>query len=145
MPAEIWPEEGLDILLEIFPRGGTNLTTTYLSLFTAFTATTVGTGGQAADAYTEPSGGSYARQAIVSGSWGAIADVSTTGRKTTASQVTFPTATASWGAVNGFWLANQLSASGDKCIFAANFDDDTASTVNTNDVLKVTPAIQANH
>lgn len=142
--AEIWPDEGLDIVLEIFPRGGTNLTTTYLSLFTAFTASTVGTSTQTADSYTEPSGGSYARQSIVSGSWGAVA-AGSGGRKTTASQVTFPTATASWGTVNGFWLANQLSASGDKCLFAANFDDTTAVTINTSDIIRVTPTAQYNN
>ncbi len=141
--AEIWPDEGLDIVLEIFPRGGANLTSTFLCLFTAFTASTVGTASQAADAYTEPSGGSYARQTIVSGSWGAIA-AGTGGRKTTASQITFPTATAAWGTVNGFWLANQLSATGDKAIMAANFDDVTAVVVNTNDIIKVTPTAQAN-
>lgn len=142
--AEIWPDEGLDITLEIFPRGGSNLTTTYLTLFTAFTASSVGTAGQTADAYTEPSGGAFARQAIVSGSWGGIA-AGSGGRKTTASQVTFPTATAVWGTINGFWLANQSSASGDKALLACNFDDTTAVTVNTNDVIKVTPTMQANN
>ena len=142
--AEIWPDEGLDIVLEIFPRGGANLTSTFLTLFTAFSASTVGTAGQLADAYTEPSGGSFARQTIVSASWGAIA-AGTGGRKTTASQITFPTATASWGTINGFWLANQLSASGDKAIFAANFDDTTAVTINTNDIIKVTPTAQYNN
>jgi len=143
--AEIWPDEGLDIVLEIFPRGGTNLTTTYLALFTAFTATTVGSNSQAADLYTEPNFGSYARQSIAAASWGAIA-AGTGGRKTTAAQVTFPTASSnSASATNGFWLANQLSASGDKCLFAANFDDLTAVTINTNDIIKVTPTAQANN
>jgi hypothetical protein len=143
--AEIWPDEGLDIVLEIFPRGGTNLTTTYLALFTAFTGTTVGSSSQGADSYTEPNFGSYARQSIAAASWGAIA-AGTGGRKTTAAQVTFPTATGnSSSATNGFWLANQLSASGDKCIFAANFDDTTPVTVNTNDIIKVTPTAQANN
>lgn len=143
--AEIYPDEGLDIILEIFPRGGTNLTTTYLSLFTAFTASTVGSSSQGADSYTEPTFGAYARQSIAAASWGAIA-AGTGGRKTTAAQVTFPTATSnSASATNGFWLANQLSASGDKCIFAANFDDTTAVTVNTNDIIKVTPTQQANN
>jgi hypothetical protein len=142
--AEIFPDEGLDVILEIFPRGGTNLTTTYLALSTAFTASTVGSSSQAADTYTEPSGGAYARQSIAAAAWGAIA-AGTGGRKTTASQVTFPTATASWGTVNLFWLANQLSATGDKAIFAANFDDTTAVTINTNDVIKVTPTIQMNN
>jgi hypothetical protein len=143
--AEIWPDEGLDIVLEIFPRGGTNLTTTYLALFTSFTGTTVGTSGQAADTYTEPTFGSYARQSTAAASWGAIA-AGTGGRKTTAAQVTFPTATSnSSSATNGFWLANQLSASGDKAILAANFDDATPVTVNTNDIIRVTPTAQANN
>ncbi len=142
--AEIWPDEGLDIVLEIFPRGGTNLTQTFLTLFTAFSASTVGTAGQAADSYTEPSGGAFARQTITSGQWGAIA-AGTGGRKTTAAQITFPTATAVWGTINGFWLANQLSASGDKAVFAANFDDTTAVTINTNDIIKVTPTAQYNN
>lgn len=142
--AEIWPDEGLDIVLNIFPKGGTNLTSTFLALFTTFTASTVGTAGNPADSYTEPSGGSYARQTIVAASWGAIA-AGTGGRKTTASQITFPTATAAWGTVNGFWLANQLSASGDAALFAANFDDTTAVTINTNDVIKVTPTAQYNN
>lgn len=142
--AEIFPDEGLDIILEIFPRGGTNLSTTYLSLFTTFTASTVGTSSSVADGYTEPSGNAYARQSIAAASWGAIA-AGTGGRKTTAAQVTFPTATGSWGTVNGFWLANQSSATGDKCIFACNFDDTTAVTIATNDVIRVTPTIQYNN
>lgn len=143
--AEIFPDEGLDIILEIFPRGGTNLTTTYLALTTSFTASTVGTAGQVANDYAEPNFGAYARQAIVSGSWGSLA-AGTGGRKTTAAQVTFPTATSnSSSATNGFWLANQLSASGDKVIYAANFDDTTAVTVNSSDIIKVTPTLQANN
>lgn len=131
-------------MLEIFPRGGANLTTTYLSLFTSFSATTVGSASQAADTYTEPVGGSFARVAVAAADWGAIA-AGTGGRKTTAAQKTFPTATASWGTVNGFWIANQSSATGDKCIFAANFDDATAAPVNSGDVIKVTPTMQANN
>lgn len=144
--AEIWPDEGLDIVLEIFPRGGTNLTTTFLALFTAFTASTVGTAAQTGGAYTEPSysGTSYDRQTVVSGSWGAVG-AGTGGRKSTASQLTFKTAQASWGTVNGFWLANQAATSGNKCVMAANFDDTTAVTINTNDIIKVTPTIQYNN
>lgn len=143
--AEIFPDEGLDVILEIFPRGGANLTTTYLSLFTTFSASTVGSNSQAADAYTEPDFGSFARQAVLASDWAAIA-AGTGGRKTTAAQKTFPTATTNaTTTVKGFWLANQLSATGDKCIFAANFDDATAVSINTNDVIKVTPTMQANN
>lgn len=146
--AEIWPDEGLDIVLEIFPRGGANLTTTHLCLFTAFTATTVGTDTSTADSYTEPpTANAYARQSVANTAWGAIAESSPTGtgRKTTATQVSFPTATGAWGTVNGFWLANQASATGDKAIFAANFDDLTAISPQTGDVVRVTPTIQYNH
>ena len=144
--AEIWPDEGLNLVLNIFPRGGTNLTTTYLALFTAFTASTVGSDTSTADSYTEPGSGAYARQSIAAASWGAIADAAANaGRMTTAAQVTFPTATGSWGTVNGFWLANQLSATADTAIFAANFDDTTAVAIQTNDVIKVTPTIQYNN
>src|SRR5262245_37558557 len=108
--AEIWPSvagEGLDIVLGVFPKGGSNIATTYVGLFTAFTATTVGTEGQAQSAYTEVSGGSYARQAVASNSWGAqAAGNGSTGRKTTAGQLTFPTATAAWGTINGFFLSD---------------------------------------
>lgn len=143
--AEIFPDEGLDLILAIFPKGGTNLTTTYLSLFTAFSASTVGSNSQGADSYTEPDFGAYARQSIAAASWGALA-AGTGGRKTTAAQVTFPTATGNASATTkGFWLANQLSATSDICIFAANFDDTTAVQINTNDVIKVTPTMQANN
>lgn len=140
--AEIAPDEGLDLILTIFPMGGTNLTTTHVALFTSFTASTVGTAGQVADAYTEPTGGGYARQQLVAASWGAIA-AGTGGRKTTASQVTYGVASGDYSAnVNGFWIANQLSASGDKAIFAANFDDAAAVDVNSGDTIKVTAAFQ---
>lgn len=138
--AEIFPDEGLDLILTVFPKGGASPGNTFLALFTTYTASTVGTAASVANSYTQPSGGSYAKQTIVSGSWGAVA-AATTGRQTTAAQVTFPTAAAVWGTVNGFWLADILSDSGDKAYFAANFDDTTAVTLNTNDIIKVTPTI----
>jgi hypothetical protein len=143
--AEIFPDEGLDIILNIFPKGGTNLTTTYLGLFTSFTATTVGSASQTRSSYTESDYGAYARQSIAAASWGAIA-AGTGGRTTTAAQVTFPTATgAGTVSIKGFFLANQLSSTGDKCIFAANFDDNTAVSIATNDIIKVTPTVQYNN
>lgn len=143
--AEIWPDEGVDIVLEIFPRGGTNLTTTYLALFTAFTASTVGTASQTGGAYTEPNFGAYARQSITSGEWGSIA-AGTGGRKTAAAQKTFPTATSAASAsTNGFWVTNSTTTGNMKCIFAASFDDTTAVQINTNDVIKVTATAQANN
>jgi hypothetical protein len=142
--AEIFPNEGLDLILGIFPKGSATLGNTFLCLFdststaTGASASVAGNSASVANSYVEPSAGAYARQTIASGSWGSQTTTQS-GRGVTASQVTFPTATAGWGTIWGFWLANQASASGDTCIFAANFDDTTAITVNTNDIVKVTP------
>lgn len=142
--AEIWPDEGLDLVLGIFPKNGTNAATTYIGLFTAFTASTVGTAGQTRSAYTQVSGGAYAHQSIAASSWGSAA-AGSGGRQVVAGQVTFPTATAVWGTVNGFMLLNTSTAAAGSVYMACNFDDTTAVTINTNDVIKVTPTIQYNN
>jgi len=140
--AEIWPDEGLDQVLSYFPRSGTSLpANTWIGLFTAFTASTVGTNTDTRASYTEPGSGAYARQTISSASWGAQA-AATGGRKSTAGQVTFPTATASWGTINGFFIANSLTVG--SLYFAANFDDTTAVPIQSNDIIKVTPTVQYN-
>lgn len=149
--AEIWPGsatltgEGLNLVItNSFPRATTSPGTTYLALFTAFTATTVGSRDQGRAAYTEPSGGAYARQSVANTSWAAPAEYATNqGRQTTAAQVTFPTATATWGTVNGFFLADASTVG--NLYFAANFDDTTAVTINTNDIIKLTPTIAYGH
>jgi hypothetical protein len=142
--AEIFPTEGLDMVIAILPKNGANVASTYIGLWgTNFTASTVGTASNPRASYTEPSGGAYARQTIAAASWGANADggggASEPGRKTTAGQVTFPTATAVWGTINGFYLVSSATAGQGSLWFACNFDDTTAITVNTNDIVKVTP------
>lgn len=141
--AEIWADEGLDMLLSYFPRSGTaQPANTWIALFTAFTASTVGTNTNVLASYTEPGAGvNYARQTISSASWGAQA-AATSGRKSTAGQVTFGTASGSWGTVNGFTICNSLTVGSG--YFAANFDDVTAVPIQSNDVIKVTPTIQYN-
>lgn len=140
--AEIWPDEGLDIVLGYFPRNGTLPANTWLAVFTAFTASTVGTNTDGRAQYTEPGAGvNYARQTISSASWGAQA-AATAGRKTTAAQVTFGTASGSWGTLNGFTLCNSLTVG--SVYFAANFDDTTAVAIQSNDVIKITPTVQYN-
>lgn len=145
--AEIFPDEGLDYILAIFPKNGSNIATLYIGLFTSQTASTVptrdATGGATPSGWTEASGTSYARQSIAAASWGANAD-NGNGRKTTAGQVTFPAAGAGgWGTCNGFFIATAASSqAGDTIIYFANFDDTTAITVNENDVVKITPAMQ---
>jgi hypothetical protein len=141
--AEIFPDEGLDIVLGQFPKNATRLTSTYLCLFTSQTASTVITSGQVANDITEAAFTNYARQELATATWGAQA-AGTGGRKTTYPQVTFPTVGASGATINGFWIADQLSASGDKAIAVANFDDTTAVPLMTNDIIKVTPTLQFN-
>src|SRR5215831_14892971 len=114
--AEIFPTEGLDLVLGIVPKGGATVATTYMALWgSAFSASTVGTANNARASYSEPSGGAYARQSVPAASWGANANGTSgstdqPGRLTTATQITFPTATAVWGTVNGFFLCNSSTA-----------------------------------
>jgi len=147
--AEIIPTEGLDLVLDIFPRGGTNLTTTYLVLFTGLTASTVP--GQTAAlatygaaAFGEAGFTSYARQSIASGSWAAAAagtGNAAGGRQSSAAQVSFPAAGAAYATpITFFGLANASGHGSEKALFYANFDDTTAiSSMALGDIIKVTP------
>lgn len=141
--AEIFPDEGLDRILGVIPKGGTNIATMYVGLFTSQTATTV-PGSTAVLAtstgVTEVSGTGYARQSIAAANWGAQA-AGTGGRKTTGPQVTF-TASGAWTAANGFFIADASSAG--VALFYANFDDGTSVTLQSGDSLKVTPTWQVN-
>lgn len=140
--AEIFPDEGLDVVLGQWPKNDTRLSTTYLCLFSSQTASTVITSGQTMANITESAWTNYARQSLAAATWGAQA-AGTGGRKSTYSQVTFPTVGASGGTVNGF-LINDSSSAG-KCIAQANFDDGAAVPLNTNDIIKVTPTVQFNN
>lgn len=135
--AEIFPDEGLDAVLAIFPKGGTYTSPMNLALFTSQTATTVITSGQAFANITETVYTSYARQTLAAATWGAQG-VGTGGRKSTYPQVTFPTVGASGATVNGFYITNNGHT---VCICTANFDDGAAAILATNDVVKVTPAM----
>jgi len=85
----------------------------------------------------------YARQELATATWGAVA-AGTGGRKTTYSQITFPTVGATGATINGFFLSDILSTTGDKCEGQANFDDVTAVVLATNDIIKCTPSFQYN-
>lgn len=143
--AEIIPDEGLDYILAIVPKNGTNIATTYSGLFTSQTASTVPASTMVLatpTGITEAAYTGYARQSIAAASWG------TTGAKTiwtqpargtTAGQVSFPAATATYStAINGFFIAT-ASAAG-VCLAASNFDDTTAvATMAIGDIIRVTP------
>lgn len=152
--AEIFPDEGLDHILNKVPKAGTAIQTTYyLGLFTTGTATTTPAGGGAgtrtdslatAGTASEPGAGGYARVAIANTSWGALATSGNGRRTTTSTAITVGPSSGSWGTINGFFLGNQLATgAGSVAIFFANFDD--ASAVNVNAAgfsLSITPYFQ---
>lgn len=143
--AEIFPDEGLDYILGVIPKGATTPATLYMGLFTSQTATTVpaNTAVLATQTgMTEATGTGYARQSIAAASWGAQG-AATGGRKTTAGQVTFPAVGAGgWGTINGYFLATALTVG--TAVFYCNFDDNQSIATSPNDVIKVTPTWQAN-
>jgi hypothetical protein len=145
--AEIFVDEGLDKIMSIFPKNGSNLASLYIGLFTSQSPTTVpartAVGGATPSGWTEAAGVAYARQAIAAASWGAQV-TNGNGRKSTAGQVTFPTVGAGgWGTVNGFFIATLVSSQiNDAIIYFANFDDLTAVTLNVGDSIKITPSMQ---
>lgn len=142
--AEIFVDEGLDYIMAIFPKNGTNIATLYMGLFTSQTATTVpartATLADQGNSWTEVTGTGYARISLAAASWGAQS-TSGSGRKTTFPQQTF-TAGGAWTAANGFFIATTADNTG-KAIFFANFDSGVARTLQVNgDILKVTPSME---
>jgi hypothetical protein len=142
--SEIYPDEGLDFSMAIFPKNGANIATLYLGLFTSQTPTTVPARGallaNAGSDWTEVSGTGYARISLAAASWGAQG-TSGSGRKSIYPQQTF-TAGGAWTVANGFFIATTVDNTG-KAICFANFDSGVARTLQVSgDTLKVTPAME---
>jgi hypothetical protein len=96
----------------------TSVATVYVSLWTS-DPTDAGSG-------TEVSGGSYARTAVTFGA-------PSNGASTNSADVTFPTATASWGTVG--WIGiNDAATSGNLLYHTAL---DTAKTIDSGDIFKI--------
>ncbi len=156
--AEIFPNESLAHMLEVFPRANTGAfpvpTAYYMGLFSSQTASTVPsadatlTGGTTGTFTTGSSPvveltstGSYAR-ATIGATAGALQTafptpvVSGSGMRTTmtAPGISFAESTGAYsGAVNGFFIANAASSTAQntgKAFFYSNFSDTTAVTVN---------------
>lgn len=142
--AEIFPNEGLDVMLGIFPKNGANLATLYLGLFTSQTAATVPAATAVlatATGVTEASGTGYARSSLAAAIWGANAGGTPDGRRTTASAVTLAAVGAgAWGTINGFLIADALTNG--HAIYYANFDDLTAIVTSPGDVITITPFLE---
>jgi hypothetical protein len=140
---EIFPDEGLDMVLAVVTGNQAAPANLYMGLFTSQTASTV----PARDAVlatqtgvTEVTGTGYVRVQVTPANWGAPA-TNGNGRKRTSAQKTFPTVGAGgWGIITGFFIADSQTSG--VALFYANFDDTTANTLNAGDVQKVTPAMQ---
>ena len=97
----------------------TSPATVYVSLYTSDPTD--------ADSGTEVSGGSYARTAVTMGA-------PSNGVSTNSADVTFPTATASWGTVTHIGI-HDASTSGN-LLFHTPLD--TAKTIDSGDIFKIT-------
>jgi hypothetical protein len=96
----------------------TSVATVYVSLWTS-DPTDAGSG-------TEVSGGSYARTAVTFGA-------PSNGASTNDADVTFPTATASWGTVG--WIGINDAASSGNLLYHSPLD--TSKTIDTGDIFKI--------
>lgn len=151
MPASIFPQEGLDLLLEMQPRNTqAKVDPTFLGLFTGATATTVPAfttvlNGNPAAVTEVAASNAYARVQVDGAAtvqeWGAIANGgAANSRRTTASQQSFPESTGSWGTVNGFFNATVSGQGLGKAFYYANFSDDQPVVINSAGyTLRITP------
>jgi hypothetical protein len=96
----------------------TSVATVYVSLWTS-DPTDAGSG-------TEVSGGSYARTAVTFAA-------PSNGVSTNSADVTFPTATASWGTVG--WIGINDALSSGNLLYHTPLD--TAKTIDTGDIFKI--------
>lgn len=153
--SDCFPDEGLDIILAIFPRNGSNIATLYAGLFTssnggsavpAASATIASMGTGYAECQTAQ-WSSYARQPIAAASWGAVAAKTawgTTGRGVDAAQVSFPAPASAYNPANpicGFFIADSAAVGAGHAIYYSNFSDTAPiASLAIGDVVKVTPA-----
>jgi hypothetical protein len=96
----------------------TSVATVYVSLWTS-DPTDAGSG-------TEVSGGSYARTAVTFGA-------PSNGVTLNSADVTFPTATASWGTVG--WIGINDAATSGNLLYHSPLD--TAKTIDSGDIFKI--------
>ena len=97
----------------------TSPATVYVSLYT--------TDPTDADSGTEVSGGSYARTAVTFGA-------PSNGVSTNSADVTFPTATGSWGTVTHIGIHDALTSG--NLLFHTPLD--TSKTIDSGDIFKIT-------
>ena len=162
----LWPQEGLDYLMGVVPKGGTAPANLYLGLFTTSWATiqgygltninvTLNTGTYPVTELTSYNGGT--RPTLASGSWGAqAAGTVTIGANTiNVRQSTYSSAIvitnssgSTWTGVNGIFVATsatvgQASGGGTTVLWYAPFSDGSTVTLANGDSISITPVWQS--
>ena len=150
--AHTFTDEGLSGLLGQWPRSALAISGVhYIGLYASAAPTTASSqvpsrtavGGATHAAWTEVTGGSYARQVISAGDWGAQ-NSNGNGIRVSGKQVAF-TATATWSPAVGFFLStNSADHANDDVFYFSNFDSLTIRSLVSGDVLQLTPTIQFN-
>jgi hypothetical protein len=165
----VFPQEGLNFLLNTAPKASAFPATTYLGLFTtswgtiqgygtANTNITVNSGSYPVTELAAVSGIGYSRAALVSGTWGApTAGTTTIGantinvqQSTYGSALTFTCQSGTWANINGIFIAT-MSGVGSASNTAANqivlwyapFADLGTVTLASGDSLSITPTWQS--
>lgn len=162
----LWPQEGLDALMSVVPKNGTNYANLYLGLFTTSWSTVQGYGltniNVTLNTGTYPvtelasATGYTARTTLAAGSWGAqTAGTVTIGSNTVnVRQSTYPAVTitnssgSTWTGVNGIFVATsatvgQASGAGTTVLWYAPFSDSSTVTLANGDSLTITPTWQS--
>jgi len=163
----VFPQEGLDYLLGVIPKGGTAPATLYLGLFTTSFSTIQGYG--IANTNITLNTGTYpvtelasatgytARPSLASGTWGAQtagtvvigANTINVRQSTYGSAISITNSSASaWTNINGIFIATsatvgQASGSGTTVLWYAPFSDSSTVTLAVGDTLNVTPTWQS--
>jgi len=153
----VFPNEGLDVILNIVPKGGSVLANTFVGLFTAAGATSVpaatvnlsqlaGAGNAAFAEVSTTLWATYLRMTTAAGSWGAQGGSTiwaTVGRAVQGSQVQFPAPGAGYSPalpIAGFFLATTSAYGASSALYYSNFEDgSTIVGLSTGDIVKVSP------
>ena len=163
----LWPQEGLDYLMGVVPKGGTTPANLYLGLFTTSWATIQGYGltninvtlntGTYTVAELASTTGYTTRPTLAAGSWGAQAAGTVTigantinvRQSTYGSAITITNSSGStWSGVNGIFIASsatvgQASGSGTTVLWYAPFSDGSTVTLANGDSISITPVWQS--
>lgn len=144
--SEQFTDLGIQHILAIWPKNGTNDTVLYMGLFASADGATVPargiTGGATPAGWTEVTGAAYARTVISAAQWG-ITAVQGAGLRITGTQLTFPSAADNWSEAGGFFIATHVSSQvNDVPVYFANFDGLATYTVASGEVIRVNPGIQ---